>query len=199
MKERILERVRAALAERPGVAHPGVLDSAEPDAPPPLQGFEERFQASGGEVRRFSGAGAAREWLHAFAGRFGSVSHGTDIPGSLALPLPEAPAREAAVGVSVARAAAAQSGSLVLSSRGGRRTQLLPPVHVILVDAATVAATLGEALAACRDDETSALALHSGPSKSADIGQVMVTGVHGPGRVIAVILEQWPDSRHGDR
>jgi len=33
-----------------------------------------------------------------------------------------------------------------------------------------------------------ALGLHSGPSKSADIGQVLVRGVHGPGRVVAVII-----------
>ena len=51
-----------------------------------------------------------------------------------------------------------------------------------------------KALAACRDDGGAALALHSGPSKSADIGQVMVTGVHGPGRVIAVVLDAWPEA-----
>ena len=34
----------------------------------------------------------------------------------------------------------------------------------------------------------SAVGLHSGPSKSADIGQVLVKGVHGPGRVVAVIV-----------
>jgi L-lactate dehydrogenase complex protein LldG len=34
----------------------------------------------------------------------------------------------------------------------------------------------------------SAIGLHSGPSKSADIGQVLVRGVHGPGRVIAVLV-----------
>ena len=32
-----------------------------------------------------------------------------------------------------------------------------------------------------------ALGLHSGPSKSADIGGTVVTGVHGPGRCIAVL------------
>ena len=194
MRQRILERVRQALRDRPAVPHPGVLDTAVPGAPPPLQQFEASFRAAGGEVHRFPDADGAREWLHAFAGQFGSVSHGADIPGPLALPLPEAPAREAAVGLSVASGAAAQSGSLVLSSRGGRRTQLLPPVHIVLVDAASVVATLGEALDAFRDHDASALALHSGPSKSADIGQVMVTGVHGPGRVIAVVLDAWPRS-----
>ncbi len=39
-----------------------------------------------------------------------------------------------------------------------------------------------------RDDLPSAIGLHSGPSKSADIGHVMVKGVHGPGRLIAVVL-----------
>ena len=192
MREGILERVRQALQDRPRVPHPGVLDSASPDAPPPVQHFGDCFRAAGGEVRRFADADGARRWMLGFAARFPSASHGADVPAPLALPLAEAPPEEAAVGVSVARAAAAQSGSLVLSSRGGRRTQLLPPVHLVLVDAATVTATLGEALAACRDEGGSALALHSGPSKSADIGQVMVTGVHGPGRVIAVVLDEWP-------
>ena len=194
MREEILGRVRRALQGRPRAPHPGGLDTAVPDASAPVRGFEERFRASGGEVRRFADAAGARRWLRGFAAGFASASHGAGVPESLALPLPEVPPREAAVGVSVARAAAAQSGSLVLGSGGGRRTQLLPPVHVVLVAATEVAATLGEALGACRDDGGSALALHSGPSKSADIGQVMVTGVHGPGRVIAVVLDAWPEA-----
>ena len=192
MRERVLERVRQALEDRPRLPHPGELETTAPNAPAPVEHFAECFRAAGGEVRRFADLGGARRWLDQFADGFASASHGAGVPASLALPLPDAPPREAAVGVSVARAAAAQSGSLVLSSRDGRRTQLLPPVHVVLVDAATVVGTLGEALAACRGDGGSALALHSGPSKSADIGQVMVTGVHGPGRVVAVLLDTWP-------
>lgn len=195
MRERILERVRQALRDRPRTPHPGELSTAAPDAPPPVEHFTDCFRAAGGEVHRFADADAARRWLADFAGGFASASHGAGVPASLSLPAPEAPPREAALGVSVARAAAAQSGSLVLSSRDGRRTQLLPPVHVVLVDAGTVAGTLGEALAACRDVGGAALALHSGPSKSADIGQVMVTGVHGPGRVIALLLDEWPGAR----
>ncbi|MGC8905434.1 LUD domain-containing protein, partial [Thermus sp.] len=47
-----------------------------------------------------------------------------------------------------------------------------------------------------------ALGLHSGPSKSADIGQVMVKGVHGPGRLVVVVLtgpEGPPDRPEGEK
>ena len=75
-----------------------------------------------------------------------------------------------------------------LSSKEGRQSQLLPPVHLIWVRAGDVHTTLGDALQACREDLPATLALHSGPSKSADIGQILVTGVHGPGRIIAAVL-----------
>jgi L-lactate dehydrogenase complex protein LldG len=39
-----------------------------------------------------------------------------------------------------------------------------------------------------KEDLPSAVGLHSGPSKSADIGHIMVKGVHGPGRLIAAVI-----------
>ena len=77
----------------------------------------------------------------------------------------------------------------MLDSRGGRLAQVLPPTHLVWVRAATVVATLDEALEAGRGDLPAVLALHSGPSRSADIGRVVVTGVHGPGRVVVGIVE----------
>ena len=74
-----------------------------------------------------------------------------------------------------------------MDARDGRRVQLLPPVHVVLVRAEDIHATLARALDALDGDLPSGLGLHSGPSKSADIGQVLVRGVHGPGRVVAVV------------
>ena len=75
------------------------------------------------------------------------------------------------------------------SARDGRLTQLLPSTHVVFLRGAAVHATLAGALAALRPDLPSALGLHSGPSKSADIGQILVRGVHGPGRVVALVVE----------
>ena len=195
-RERILSRVREANRDREPVSHPGSLPEAvEPPGPfgdagqaDPVGALEHRFRAAGGEVVLLADDEAARRWLEEFAGGFESVSVCTGVPAALQPALPAAPPSEAALGVSAAVGAAAQTGSLLLSSREGRRSQLLPPVHLVWVRAQDVRATLGEALQACREDLPATLALHSGPSKSADIGQILVTGVHGPGRIIAAIL-----------
>ena len=195
-RERILGRIREANREREPVAHPGPLpETAEPPwavghegVADPIEAFESRLCDAGGEVVRLADEAAALMWLTDFAIDFESVSVCEGVPDALQPALPTAPPSEATLGVSMAVGAAAQTGSLVLSSREGRRSQLLPPVHLVWVRARDVRPTLGEALQACREDLPATLAMHSGPSKSADIGQILVTGVHGPGRIIAAIL-----------
>ena len=195
-RERILSRAREANRDREPVLHPGLLpEAAEPPGPfgdagkdDPVGAFENRFQAAGGEIVRLADEEATRRWLEEFAGGFESASVCTGVPHALHPALSAAPASKAALGVSLAVGAAAQTGSLLLSSKEGRRPQLLPPVHLVWVRAEDVRTTLGEALQACCEDLPATLALHSGPSKSADIGQILVTGVHGPGRIIAAIL-----------
>ncbi len=207
-RERILSRVRDANRDREPVPHPGSLPAtAEPPVPftkvgaatgataataaggaDPVAAFENRLRAAGGEVVRLADEAAARVWLEEFAPDFESASVCRGVPQVLQPALAAAPPSEASLGVSMAVGAAAQTGSLLLSSREGRRAQLLPPVHLVWVRARDVHTTLGDALQACRDDLPAVLALHSGPSKSADIGQILVTGVHGPGRIIAAIL-----------
>lgn len=187
MRERILARVRSALECREAVAHPGAFVGSPP-AGPVIEAFADRIRGAGGEVERFSDMDEAREWLDGFANAFEGVAFGSDVPTELATDLPSLPARDAPLGVSMALCAAADTGSLVLDSRGGRLPQLLPPTHLVWVRADTVMATLDEALEARRGDLPAVLALHSGPSKSADIGRVIVTGVHGPGRVVVGII-----------
>jgi L-lactate dehydrogenase complex protein LldG len=195
-RERIFARIRAANDGRERLAHPGALPAAlEPPAPlrragptALLDAFEDQLTAAGGEVVRLANDGAALVWMGGFARAFESVAAGEGVPVGLRPSLPMAPPEQAALGVSMAVAAAAQTGSLLLSSAEGRRTQLLPPVTLVWVRAEDVYLTLGEALEHCRASLPAALALHSGPSKSADIGRVLVRGVHGPGRIIAAIL-----------
>lgn len=198
-REGILRRIREANRGREGVAHPGELprDAGAP-APPAGEGagavrartqaFARRLEASGGEVVILEGEEDARRWLGRFVRDFGRAAVSEAVDEALRPALPPAPPAEADLGVSRALAAAAQTGSLVLGSREGRRLQTLPPVHLVWVRATEIRATLGEALDAVRADLPAAVALHSGPSKSADIGRIVVTGVHGPGRLVAAVV-----------
>ena len=60
MRDRILARVRSALAGREAVAHPGAFVGSPP-AGPVIEAFAERFRAVGGEVERFAGMDEALE------------------------------------------------------------------------------------------------------------------------------------------
>lgn len=225
-RERILRRVRRALAGRTDSArpHPGALDPAvqaplwgpapavqaslpgaapgppaspeglAPSAQGPQRGpdllaaFTARLVANKGEVVRLADESEAGEWLAGFAAGFQAMAVGAGVPRGLTPDLPERRPEDAELGVSMAVGAAAQTGSVLLSSREGRRVQLLPPTHLVWVRREDVVGTLGDALARCAHDLPALLALHSGPSKSADIGQILVTGVHGPGRLVVAVV-----------
>lgn len=217
-RDRILGRIREALASRSATSHPGDFGSwglgdrtpmraadptaahAEHRARPPRASdapigssdatarFASAFSAAGGEVARASGLAGAAAWLEEAAAGFSSIVVGERVPEELTPDRPRAPAHTAALGISWASGAAAESGTILLESSDGRRAQLLAPVHVVVLREETIRWTLAEALATVREDLPSAVGLHSGPSKSADIGQVMVRGVHGPGRVIALLI-----------
>ena len=195
-RDRVLARVREAVARREGTAHPGEFgawrpapyDGRVPADASPVDGFVAMLEAAGGEVVPQVGIEGAAAWLAELASSFGSAAVGATVPVELRPPLPVAPPVSAELGVSMARAAIAETGSLLMDARDGRRSQLLAPTHVVFVRSSDVHASFHDALRAVRTDLPSALGLHSGPSKSADIGHVMVRGVHGPGRLIAVVI-----------
>jgi L-lactate dehydrogenase complex protein LldG len=188
-RERILERVRAALAGREATEHPGPFASWRPTQPlPPLEWLTNMLQAAGAEVVAQPDEAAAASWLRTFCSDFAGATVGETVPATLRPPLRAMPPESAPLGVSVARGAIAETGSLLMDARDGRRSQLLAPTHVVFVRARAVHTTFRDAVLATQDDLPSAIGLHSGPSKSADIGHVMVKGVHGPGRLIAVVI-----------
>ena len=98
---------------------------------------------------------------------------------------------EAAVGVVPAVAAVAATGSIVIDARHVRGASLLPPVCVFLVQAADIVATPGDVLRHRKrwwpDGVPSQIVFVTGPSRSGDIELQLLTGVHGPGEVHAVI------------
>lgn len=94
------------------------------------------------------------------------------------------------------RGAIAETGSLVLwpTPEEPRLWSLVPPVHIVLLDAGRIYSTLHECLVvedwAGQGLPTNVL-LISGPSKSADIEQTLAYGVHGP-RELIVLLHAAP-------
>jgi L-lactate dehydrogenase complex protein LldG len=191
-RERILGRVREALQAREAAPPPGDFEGWRPESAvgTPVDQLASMLEAAGAEVLRHPTPMDAGKWLRRFALDFESCTIGVTVPHQLRpAAISTRGAHEAALAVSMARAAIAETGSLLMDARDGRKTQLLAPTHIVFVHAGQVHATFREALQAVRDDLPSAIGLHSGPSKSADIAQTLVTGVHGPGRLIAVVIE----------
>jgi len=192
-RERVLGRVREALAARASAPHPGDFEGWRAEAPPPpVDAFVRTFEGAGGEVVRVDGEAHASAWLADFSAAFSTAVVGRTVPAPLRPPLEDCPADTAEMGVSMATCAIGETGSLVLGAGDGRLAQLLPPTHVVFVNSSDTFATLRGALLASKETLPSAIGLHSGPSKSADIGQILVKGVHGPGRVIAVLIGESP-------
>ncbi len=186
-RQRILRRIAHALERRWPVELPGDPWRQAEDAAAPTR-FVQNATQNGVEALSFDSPQAAARWLAEWAAEFSSAAVSPHVPPWLQPQLPQRPPAEAELGVSRALAAVADTGSVLLSSSEGRRLQLLPPVHLVWVDEAEVVQHLGEALEALQENPPSALALHSGPSKSADIGQIMVQGVHGPGRLVVALV-----------
>lgn len=97
------------------------------------------------------------------------------------------------VGITSADYALAETGTLVMlaSPQEGRLMSLLPPMHIAVFPRSRMLANLDELLAVLPNpaEQTSSMVLITGPSRTADIEQILVRGVHGPGEIYAVIVE----------
>ena len=122
-------------------------------------------------------------------------------PGALAAG-PEA-AREfrnrcfsAVAGITGVDFALAETGSLVLSSQteGSQLSSLAPPIHVALFLRSQIVANLEQILEAIPNEPTPmpgrSIVFVTGTSRTADIEQILIRGVHGPGEVHAVVVEE---------
>jgi L-lactate dehydrogenase complex protein LldG len=96
-------------------------------------------------------------------------------------------------GITSADYALANTGTLVMiaSASEQRLVSLLPPVHIAVVPCSRLLTSLDELLLAVPKpaDQSSSMVLITGPSRTADIEQILVRGVHGPGNVHVVLVE----------
>lgn len=103
----------------------------------------------------------------------------------------------AAVCLSGATCAIAESGSLVLHHGPGRPrlASLIAPTHIAVVRRTQLVRGLGEALAVLRQrhgaglfEATNNLTIITGPSRTADIEMTLSLGIHGPPEVHVVMI-----------
>jgi L-lactate dehydrogenase complex protein LldG len=94
-------------------------------------------------------------------------------------------------GFTSARCGIADTGSLVLwpDEREPRLMSLVPPIHFVLLDAATIQPDLQSVMATQGWGRglPSNVLLISGPSKTADIQQTLAYGAHGPKELIVLV------------
>jgi len=95
-------------------------------------------------------------------------------------------------GITSADYALADTGSLVMisSPREARMISLLPPAHIAVVPRDRLLTGLDELFTIVPKpaDVSSSMVLITGPSRTADIEQFLVRGVHGPGTIHVVLV-----------
>ena len=115
------------------------------------------------------------------------------------LPVTTARAEESALfnrvdaGLTLSHAAIAETGTVVLwcGPQAPRLLSLVPPVHLVVVDASRTVDTLFDLMH--QQDWSKGLptnvVLVSSPSKTADIQQTLAYGAHGPKQLVVLLVE----------
>ena len=97
------------------------------------------------------------------------------------------------VGITRAQAGIAETGTLVLDSscERNRLVSVVPPVHIAILRASRIYATLAEVLAMLQSGKevSPAITFITGPSRTADIELTLTIGVHGPHELYVIIDE----------
>ncbi len=100
-------------------------------------------------------------------------------------------AAEAKVGISQMDWALANTGTLVQHADAvdNRLVSTLPSLHIALVSSAEIVPDLPALLKRVDPRQTAYLSFITGPSRTADIERVLSIGVHGPERLIIVLVD----------
>jgi L-lactate utilization protein LutC len=209
-REAILHRVRTALgrsSHSPVAAPPALPVRARIPAGERLACFRAALEGLGGTVDVVASPEQARAAVkHLLAGRSAvAADHplltvcGIGGIGGVVKGIHTADAwRQACAtseaGVTSAEYALAETGSLVLmaSPENPRLASLLPLTHIAVLPLARLLSDIWEfyALHPRALDETCSVVFVTGPSRTADIEQILIRGVHGPGHLHVVFVQE---------
>ncbi len=208
-REYVLHKTRTALGrsvgQAPAPAPPVRLRIPQVDVEVRLANFFHALEKLAGKTCRATSPADARAYVAALIGDRPAVASNapflrecgipslpsvrTDFTGREAL---QAACATADFGITSADYALADTGTLVLlsSSQEARMISLLPPVHLALVPREILLTGLDELLTLLPQpsERTSSMVLITGPSRTADIEQILVRGVHGPGEIHVVVV-----------
>jgi L-lactate dehydrogenase complex protein LldG len=207
-RDAILHRVRTALGrtagQPPAEPPPVYLRKTQWTAEQRIEYFTSALESLAGRVYRVpSRAGIPSVVESILDGRTAVRSSAPILDGLGALPGVSGPlgtpeeirAASASVGVGITSAdyGLAETGTLVMLASSGesRLISLLPPAWISVVPASILLDDLDELLARVPTpaDLTGAMVLITGPSRTADIEQILIRGVHGPGEVHVVLVD----------
>jgi L-lactate dehydrogenase complex protein LldG len=183
-RDEILNKARMALLRKPGdpVPPPPPVLLAEPSDDLLVEQFTQALEALAGHVVVTDQPEAAI--LKALNGR-------TFIQSSSVFSRKAIAAVE--VGITSADYALADTGSLVFftESHESRLLSLLPPCHIAVIEKSRIVASLDDVFRRHPNPaaDSSAMVIVTGPSRTADIEMRLVRGVHGPGEIHVIIVE----------
>lgn len=216
-----IEHARRTLAISKGISHapaappPGPLPEVE--IPDPVERFCKEFELAGGHSYRHKSMEATKKTICDLANRFSgqpiAVSGNLPLAAAdwlkesghkvLSLSPPGEDCRDSlsqsGLGITDCDWAIAETGTVILTSGPDRPRlySLLPELHLVLIPEERVIPHLSGAGSHIHraltggDTSPSCVNLITGPSRSADIGLTLVTGVHGPCEIHAILV---PDS-----
>jgi L-lactate dehydrogenase complex protein LldG len=197
-REAILQRIRQAVASGGGEAPPVLLRVAERPVASKVAEFRERLEALAGRVEVVATKSDARTRVEELLRGKSWVSTAEPYVAECGF-APQRPGdwREMCAtcdaGITSARWALASTGTLVMvfDKDAPRLASLLPPLHVAIVPLSRMLYDTQEWMTLDPPDleRHSSVVLITGPSRTADIEQILVRGVHGPKELVVVLVE----------
>ena len=208
-RENILYRVRTALGRSEGAPPPPPptvrLRIPEVSLEVRIASMTARLEALAGRVLQAENPREAGELVaHAIAGQTAVASNApflrecgiTSVAGVRSGITDREELQElcaaADIGITSADYALADTGTLVMLSTPfeARMISLLPPAHIAVVSCSRLLSGPDELFSILPDPgaASSSMVWITGPSRTADIEQILVRGVHGPGQITVVLV-----------